>query len=85
VNGLALQNPKQYGAYLEGAVSHWIELLSSTLARSLGREAQATATLMVGAIDGLLMDYLSTGDLRRTSRALDLLAQDLSSRQRRRR
>jgi len=80
VHGLALQNPKQYGAYLEGAVSHWIELLSSALAPALGREAKATATLMVGAIDGLLMDYLSTGDLRRTSRAVDLLARALSSR-----
>jgi len=84
VQGLALQNPDRYRAYLEGSVDHWIELLSSTLRPSFRRDAQAAATLMVGAVDGLLMDFLSSGDLRRTSLALDLLADHLSSRRRRR-
>src|SRR5262245_16489643 len=80
VHGLALQYPKQYAGYLEGSVGHWIELLTQALAPSLGRRAGATATLIVGTIDGLLMDYLSTGDLARTTRAIDLLAGHLSSR-----
>jgi len=79
VHGLALQYPKQYAGYLEGSVGHWIELLTKALAASLGRRAEATATLIVGTIDGLLMDYLSTGDLARTTRAIDLLARHLSS------
>ncbi len=74
VHGLALQNPRQYGAYLEGSVHHWIEVLTAGLRPTLGRRAESTATLIVGVIDGLLMDYLSTGDLRRTSRALEAFA-----------
>jgi len=81
VHGLALQYPKQYAGYLEGSVGHWIELLTKALAPSIGRRAEATATLIVGTIDGLLMDYLSTGDLARTTRAIDLLASRLSSSQ----
>ncbi len=79
VQGLALQYPKQYAGYLEGSVGHWIELLTKALAPSLGRRAETTATLIVGTIDGLLMDYLSTGDLARPTRAIDLLASHLSA------
>ena len=79
VHGLALQQPRRYGTYLEGSVGHWIELLSDDLARRLGRRrAVASATLLVGAIDGLLLDYLSTGDLARTTSAINLLARTLS-------
>jgi len=82
VHGLALQNPRQYSGYLQGAIVHWIDLLTAGLTPSLGRRARATATLIVGVIGGLLMDYLSTGDLRRTSRALDVFAAHLSSKRR---
>lgn len=79
VHGLALQQPRRYGTYLEGSVGHWIQLLSDALAPRLGRRrAGASATLLVGAIDGLLMDYLSTGDLARTTSAIELLARALS-------
>jgi len=74
VHGLALQYPKTYAGYLEGSVTHWIELLADALRPRLGRDADAVATLIVGTIDGLLMDYLSTGDLKRTSQALESLA-----------
>lgn len=80
VHGLALQDPARYGNYLHGAILHWIDLLGRALAPRLGRRpARATATLIVGTIDGLLMDYLSTGDLRRTSDALELFARRLSA------
>ena len=74
VHGLALQYPKTYAGYLEGSVKHWIDLLSAALRPRLGREAETVATLIVGTIDGLLMDYLSTGDLKRTTRAIESLA-----------
>jgi AcrR family transcriptional regulator len=74
VHGLALQYPKTYAGYLEGAILHWIELLTAAFRTRLGRDAEATATLIVGTIDGLLMDYLSTGDLKRTTQALESLA-----------
>jgi len=74
VHGLALQYPKTYAGYLEGSVKHWIELLTVALRPRLGREAEGVATLIVGTIDGLLMDYLSTGDLKRTTHAIEVLA-----------
>ncbi len=74
VHGLALQYPKVYAGYLEGSVTHWIELLTGALRPRLGRDAESVATLIVGTIDGLLMDYLSTGDLKRTTAALESLA-----------
>jgi AcrR family transcriptional regulator len=75
VHGLALQDPKRYANYLHGAIAHWIELLGRALAPRLGRKGGRTAaTLIVGVIDGLLMDYLSTGELARTSAALELFA-----------
>jgi AcrR family transcriptional regulator len=74
VHGLALQYPKTYAGYLEGSVKHWIELLTAALRPRLGREAESVATLIVGTIDGLLMDYLSTGDLKRTTQAIESLA-----------
>jgi AcrR family transcriptional regulator len=74
VHGLALQYPKTYAGYLEGSVKHWIELLTAALRPRLGRDAESIATLIVGTIDGLLMDYLSTGDLKRTTQAIDALA-----------
>jgi AcrR family transcriptional regulator len=78
VHGLALQDPARYAGYLHGAIAHWIELLGAALAPGFGRRrARATATLIVGAIDGLLMDYLSTGELKRTTEALELFAAGL--------
>lgn len=74
VHGLALQYPETYAGYLEGSVKHWIDLLTAALRPRLGRDAEAVATLIVGSIDGLLMDYLSTGDLKRTTRAIESLA-----------
>jgi hypothetical protein len=74
VHGLALQYPKTYAGYLEGSVKHWVELLTAALRPRLGREAEPVSTLIVGTIDGLLMDYLSTGDLKRTTQAIESLA-----------
>jgi len=36
------------------------------------KSGQALATLAVGAVVGLMLDYLSSGDKKRTSDALDL-------------
>src|SRR5438552_17984632 len=86
VHGLALQDPEKYSGYLHGAIAHWIELLGAALTPTLGlRRARATATLIVGTIDGLLMDYLSTNELRRTTEALELFAGSLPAGRRKRR
>ena len=63
VQGLAMQKPKVYGAFLRGSLENWIALLEK-------RYGKQVATLLVATFDGLLLDYFVTGDLERTTRAL---------------
>ena len=70
VQMLALQNPAAYSGYLKGTSSSWLALIESVLPPSAERRARAT--LCAAVIDGLLLEFLSTGDLRRTSTALDI-------------
>jgi AcrR family transcriptional regulator len=70
VQMLALQNPAAYTRYLEGTSSSWLSLIEAVLPPSADRRARAT--LCAAVIDGLLLEFLSTGDLRRTSSALDI-------------
>jgi len=71
VHGLALHNPKQYGRSLEGAFTTWVELMGAILPEALSRtERRALASLAVGSVVGLMLDYLSSGDKKRTSDAV---------------
>src|SRR5215510_4205297 len=71
VHGLALQNPKQYGRYLEGAFTTWVERMTVVLPATLSRTARrALASLAVGTVVGLMLDYLSSGDKKRNYDAL---------------
>ena len=75
IHGLALQRPEQYGPYLEKAVSSWVELMVQVLPESLLlARRRALATLAVTTAIGLLLDYLSSGDKKRVTEALDLFA-----------
>lgn len=86
MHGLALQYPSRYASYLQGSVDSWIDLLTSSLVPKLGRaRALTTATLIVGVIDGLLLDSLATGNWRRTGRAINEFAAQLSRKRRTRR
>ena len=68
VQMLALQNPKRYRRYLTRTSASWRQLIERVLPRK-GNGA-ATATLYNAVVDGLLLELLATGDLRRTSNAL---------------
>jgi AcrR family transcriptional regulator len=70
VQMLALQNPTAYARYLHGTSSGWLEVIEAALPPSADRRARAT--LCAAVIDGLLLEFLGTGDLRRTSSALDM-------------
>lgn len=80
VQVLALQNPAAYARYLEGTSSSWLELIEGSLPPS--RSSRATATLCAAVIDGLLLEYLSTRDRRRTTSALDLFSKLMQARTR---
>jgi AcrR family transcriptional regulator len=68
VQMLALQNPKRYRRYLTRTSASWRKLIELALPRK-GNGA-AIATLYNAVVDGLLLELLATGDLRRTSQAL---------------
>jgi len=80
VDGLALQKPAQYGRYLKGAVSSWVDMMATVLPEKLPRRKRhALATLAVSTVLGLLLAYLSSGDKKRTSHALNLFASNFEA------
>jgi hypothetical protein len=66
---LAIQNPAAYAQYLQRNAAHWSELILAMLpapARDPG-----FATLCGAVFDGLFLEYMSTGDRKRTTQAID--------------
>jgi AcrR family transcriptional regulator len=72
VQVLAMQNPARYARYLERTSSSWLEIIEASLPPS--KENRVVATLYAAVIDGLLLEYLSTGDDQRTTKALDFFS-----------
>jgi len=70
VQMLALQNPRRYRRYLSRTSKSWQRLIERALPAK--RRSAVAATLYNAVVDGLLLGLLSTGDMRRTSRALTL-------------
>jgi AcrR family transcriptional regulator len=81
VQVLAMQNPARYARYLERTSSSWLEIIEASLPSS--RENRIVATLYAAVIDGLLLEYLSTGDDQRTTKALDCFRGLMKARARR--
>jgi len=74
VHGLAPRQPRMFGGYARGAFVTWRGILAPGLARyaKTARQREAVATVVIAVVDGLLLDYLATGDRARTTRALEL-------------
>jgi len=70
VHVLAIQDPARYARYLQQNSSKWLELIEASLRPS--PEQRIVATLCAAVIDGLLLEFLSTGDGRRTTQALEM-------------
>jgi len=64
VHGLAPRHPKLFGGYVRNAIVGWTDIIA---ARVHSREK---ARIIVAVFDGLLLDYLASGDRVRTTRAL---------------
>ena len=79
VYGLALQEEERFPDFLERAVGDWLEFIGALLRRAglKAAEARIAATAVIAGYRGLLLDFLATGDRRRTERALDLLLTSL--------
>jgi AcrR family transcriptional regulator len=77
---LAIQNPARYERYLMEMSSSWLRLVQRAIPK--GKRSVVMATLSTAVIDGLMLEYLSTGDLSRTSHAVELFLELLGSNQR---
>ena len=73
VQMLAVQNPRRYRRYLGKTSRTWRRLIEAAL--PAGKGSNAAATLYNAVVDGLLLELLSTGDLRRTTAALTLFSE----------
>ena len=69
VHFIAVQNPRAYERYLARASLNWIDIIAARLPAPIN--TAAIATLCGAVFDGLIIELLSTGDLRRTTQALD--------------
>ena len=68
VQVLALQHPATYARFLSDSSASWLEVIEHGLPESA--ERRTTATFCSALIDGLIIDYMSTGDFNRTTAAL---------------
>jgi AcrR family transcriptional regulator len=68
--GLALQHPARYPTFFDRVVGDWL----GALGEAFGDRSSVPATAALAAIRGLLLDYLTTGDLDRTTEAARMLA-----------
>lgn len=73
---LAIQNPERYRRYLAETSVTWRRLIERALPPA--NRSAAGVTLNNAVIDGLLLELLSTGDLRRTSKALAIFTGNFS-------
>ena len=74
---LALRDPRSYPGVLTDPVRYWRELAART--GRAPKTGKAEATLLLAATRGLLLDLCATGDRRRVTQALNLLARLLES------
>lgn len=63
VYALALQDPKRFPGYLEGAVNEWLGALKGC--------SMTQATMLIAGFRGFLLDLLATHDRARINRAVD--------------
>lgn len=81
VYGLALQQPAQYGGFLDGVVTDWLPGIERALVRDgyPPERAPALASLLLDSGRGMLLDLLATGDRARVEAAFEALLAGLRS------
>jgi len=66
---LAIQNPSAYAKYLAGNSASWLEFALSALS---DEHRSAELAMLCGAVfDGLFLEFMSTGDRKGTTQALE--------------
>lgn len=70
---LAVRNPAAYARHIERNPLDWLEQVGAVLPSA--ERNPAMATLLIAVFDGLFIELMSSGDRRRTTRALDQFIQ----------
>lgn len=66
---VAVQNPDKYARYLEKTSLDWLAVATASLSTKDANEA--IPTLCIAVFDGLMLEFISSGDRERLTRALD--------------
>lgn len=74
VYALSLQEPARFPGFPQDAVREWLPLVEAALEEAgvPAGQSKSAATVVISAYRGLLLDLLATGDVKRTTEALDL-------------
>lgn len=78
VQVLALQHPEVYAQFAADSSASWLAVIEQGIPESPDR--RAIARLCSAVIDGLVLDYMTSGDLRQASAALDVFVSLLNQR-----
>lgn len=80
VDGLAMQNRARFPEEFWGAgFARWRRAFETEFGLPSDKANAATSTFLLAALNGLLHDYLATGDRKRTTDALHFLISRISS------
>jgi AcrR family transcriptional regulator len=80
VDGLAMQNRARFPAHFWGAgFARWRRVFETEFGQPSDKESAATSTFQLAALNGLLHDFLCTGDRQRTTNALHCLIECTSA------
>ncbi len=78
IDGLAIQNRARFPAHFWGAgFGRWRRVFETEFGQASSKEG-ATSTFHLAALNGLLHDFLCTGDRKRTTEALHCLIDSIS-------
>src|SRR5277367_5256071 len=79
IDGLALQNRARFPARFWGAgFARWRRVFETEFGQPSDKNGAATSTFQLVALNGLLHDFLFTGDRKRTTAALHRLVETIS-------
>ena len=74
IDGLAMQNRERFPAHFWGAgFARWRRVFETEFGQPSDKDSAATSTFQLAALNGLLHDFLCTGDRHRTTDALHRL------------
>jgi AcrR family transcriptional regulator len=81
INGLAMQNRARFPAHFWGVgFARWRQVFETEVGQLSDKDGAATSTFQLAALNGLLHDFLCTGDRKRTTDALHRLIESTSAR-----